>query len=62
MTRAPRRLSHRSLPIIFLYDVFGKVIEYVVSTLSGEEWRISDLPLAAGLILGVWAFFYCAYL
>jgi uncharacterized RDD family membrane protein YckC len=47
--------------IIFLYDVFGKVIEYVVSTLSGEEWRISDLPLAAGLILGVWAFFYCAY-
>ena len=49
------------LAIVFLYDVFVRVTEYLVTTLSGQPFKISDLPVASWLVLILWAIFYCAY-
>lgn len=47
--------------IVFLYDVFVRGVEYVVTTLSGKVFHISDLPVASWAVLIAWAIFYCAY-
>jgi uncharacterized RDD family membrane protein YckC len=47
--------------LLVLFDVLGKTVEYLVSTLSGASWRISDLPVGGGLSLGILAFLYCTY-
>jgi uncharacterized RDD family membrane protein YckC len=49
------------LTIVLVYDIFGRALEYIVSSLSSEQWHISNLPVASGLLLGLWAVFYCAY-
>ena len=47
--------------LVFLYAVFVRVIEYLVSTLRGTPWSISDLPVASWALLIAWAIFFCAY-
>jgi uncharacterized RDD family membrane protein YckC len=49
------------LVVVLSYDILGSAIEFVVSRLSGEQWRISQVPVFAGVLLGVWALFYCIY-
>lgn len=47
--------------LLVLFDVLGKTVEYLVSTLSGAPWKISNLPMGGGLSLGILAFLYCTY-
>jgi uncharacterized RDD family membrane protein YckC len=47
--------------LLFLYALFDRVIEYLVSTLRGTPWKISDLPVASWALLIAWAIFFCAY-
>jgi uncharacterized RDD family membrane protein YckC len=47
--------------LLVLFDILGNTVQYVVSTLSGSSWRISNLPLGGGLSIGILAFFYCTY-
>jgi uncharacterized RDD family membrane protein YckC len=49
------------LAVVFVYEVFVRATEYLVTTLSGHQFKMSDLPIASWLILIVWAIFYCAY-
>jgi uncharacterized RDD family membrane protein YckC len=54
----------------FIVDVFtvtasfavgGRVFEYVVSTLRGDPFSLSDAPVFSTVALAAWAFVYCAY-
>jgi uncharacterized RDD family membrane protein YckC len=47
--------------VVVLYTIFGNVVEFLVSTLSGHTFKISDLPVVSWLALTLWAIFYCAY-
>jgi uncharacterized RDD family membrane protein YckC len=47
--------------ILVLFDIMGRTVEFVVSTLSGSQWRVSSAPLGGGLALAIWAFLYCTY-
>jgi uncharacterized RDD family membrane protein YckC len=47
--------------LLVLFDLLGTTVEFVVSTLSGSTWKISDTPLGGGLSLGILAFLYCTY-
>jgi uncharacterized RDD family membrane protein YckC len=47
--------------VVVLYTLFGNVVQFLVSTLSGHVFKISDFPVASWLILTLWAIFYCAY-
>ncbi len=47
--------------LLVLFDILGTTVEFVVSTLSGGSWKISDLPVGGGLFLGILAFLYCTY-
>jgi uncharacterized RDD family membrane protein YckC len=47
--------------IVLSYLVLGEAVEFLVSTLTGEQWRISNLPLGGALSFGIWAFLYCTY-
>lgn len=47
--------------VVFVYDLFVRAAEYLVSTLSGKPWQISEVPIASWLVLILWAIFYCAY-
>ncbi len=49
------------LAVIFLYVIFIQVVQFLVSILSGDTFKVSDLPVASWLILILWAIFYCAY-
>jgi uncharacterized RDD family membrane protein YckC len=47
--------------VVFLWAVFTRVIEYLVSELSGSPWKMSNLPVASWALLIAWAVFFCAY-
>jgi uncharacterized RDD family membrane protein YckC len=49
------------LAVTFLYVIFIQVVQFLVSILSGDTFKVSDLPVASWLILILWAIFYCAY-
>ena len=49
------------LAVVFLFDVAGRMVEYIVSDLSGKQFTISKYPVAAAIALAVFAFVYCAY-
>jgi uncharacterized RDD family membrane protein YckC len=49
------------LAVAFLYVLFVTVVQFLVSTLAGNNFRISDLPVVSWLSLTLWAIFYCAY-
>jgi uncharacterized RDD family membrane protein YckC len=47
--------------IAFLFAVAGRVVEYLVSALSGDQFKLSDRPVISVVLFVAWAFFYCAY-
>ncbi len=49
------------LTVVVLFDAAGKAVEYIVTTLSGKQFTVSEYPVAAGIALAAWAIFYCAY-
>ncbi len=49
------------LAIVFLFDVAGRMVEYIVSAVSGKDFAVSEYPVGAAIGLAVWAFVYCAY-
>jgi len=44
-----------------LYDLFVAVVQVLVSTISGTQFRMSELSILTWVLLIVWAVFYCAY-
>jgi uncharacterized RDD family membrane protein YckC len=44
-----------------LFAVGGRVFEYVVTTLRGDPFSLSDAPIFSAVALAVWVFLYCAY-
>jgi uncharacterized RDD family membrane protein YckC len=49
------------LAIVLLFDVAGRMVEYIVTAVSGKHFTVSEYPVAAAIALAVWAFVYCAY-
>ena len=49
------------LAIVILFDIGGNVVEYLVTALSGNQFRLSEHPIVAAVALAAWAFLYCAY-
>lgn len=49
------------LVVLILFDILVNTVQFLVSTLSGASWKISDLPVGGGLSLGILAFLYCTY-
>jgi uncharacterized RDD family membrane protein YckC len=49
------------ITVLFVYVVFVAVVNFLVTTLSGHAWKLSNLPVAPWLTLSAWAIFYCAY-
>jgi uncharacterized RDD family membrane protein YckC len=47
--------------VLVLFNLLGSTVQYLVSTLSGSTWEISDLRFGGGLSLGILAFLYCTY-
>ena len=47
--------------VAFVYAVFVKVVEYLVSTLSGSPFTVTELPVFSWATLIGWAIFYCTY-
>lgn len=44
-----------------LFALGSAVVEYIVSALAGRQLHLSDLPVAAAILLAAWWVFYCAY-
>jgi uncharacterized RDD family membrane protein YckC len=49
------------LTIALLFALAGQVIEYLVRSLAGNRFTLSESPVASTVALIAWAFFYCAY-
>jgi uncharacterized RDD family membrane protein YckC len=47
--------------IAALFTLAGHVIDYIVTALRGDPFRLEDAPVFSAIALGAWAFFYCAY-
>jgi uncharacterized RDD family membrane protein YckC len=47
--------------LLVLFDILANTVEFVVSTLAGHQWKISNLPVGGGVSLGILAFLYCTY-
>lgn len=49
------------LAVLFSYELFVAATEFLVSTLSGTDFKISSLPVLPWLTLVIWALLYCSY-
>jgi uncharacterized RDD family membrane protein YckC len=47
--------------IVGLFALAGAVIEWILTTLRGDRFALSDARTASTVLLISWAFFYCAY-
>jgi uncharacterized RDD family membrane protein YckC len=47
--------------IVSLFGLAGSIIEYLVSTLSGDNFMFSNIPITSVVLFVAWAFLYCAY-
>jgi len=47
--------------VLTLFAIGGRVFEYVVSAVRGEEFSMSDAPVVSAVALVLWIFVYCAY-
>jgi uncharacterized RDD family membrane protein YckC len=47
--------------IAVTFALAGQALDYILTALLGRPFRLSDAPLASGVALAAWAFFYCAY-
>ena len=49
------------IAIVLIFDVMGSAAEFLVSTLTGRQFRISELPVLPWLLLALWALAYLIY-
>lgn len=49
------------LAIVLVYDIFVRSIEFLVTALSGTQFRVTQLPVASWLFMIILAGFYCTY-
>jgi uncharacterized RDD family membrane protein YckC len=47
--------------LLGLFALAGQVFEFLVGTLSGSEFKLSDHPVLSAIALVLWALLYCAY-
>jgi len=47
--------------IVLLYDLIGSAVQFLVSTLSGHQFRINELPVLPWLLFALWVVLYCVY-
>ena len=47
--------------IVTLFSLAGRVIEFLVSSVSGNQFTFEQVPVVSDVALAVWAFVYCAY-
>jgi uncharacterized RDD family membrane protein YckC len=43
------------------FALAGMVVEFIISALIGDEFKLRDAPIASMVALAGWWFFYCAY-
>jgi uncharacterized RDD family membrane protein YckC len=49
------------LTVLALFAMGAAIAEYVISALVGTQVHLSDAPILAEVLLGIWWFAYCAY-
>lgn len=49
------------LTILVVFAIAGQVFDYLVSTVLGDDFALSERPALSAIALVVWAFVYCAY-
>jgi uncharacterized RDD family membrane protein YckC len=49
------------IAIVLLYDLFVSLVQVLVSTITGHQFRLSELSVLTWVLLILWAVFYCAY-
>jgi uncharacterized RDD family membrane protein YckC len=47
--------------ILVVFAVAGRVVEWILSTLRGNDFSLEDARWVSAVLLIVWAFVYCAY-
>ena len=47
--------------IVIIFQLCGTAVQFLVSTLSGHSFRISELPVLPWLAFTIWALFYLIY-
>jgi uncharacterized RDD family membrane protein YckC len=47
--------------VVVLYDIFVAGIEVLISTITGTQFKITELSVATWALLITWAIFYSAY-
>jgi uncharacterized RDD family membrane protein YckC len=60
VTRAAAFLVDAVIVALF-FTLGGKVVEFVVSSLRGEPYSLSDHPVATRIAAAIWVFAYAAY-
>jgi uncharacterized RDD family membrane protein YckC len=50
-----------ALALVVLYDVVVRIVEILVSTITGHSWQLSKAPVASWALLIVLAVLYCVY-
>jgi uncharacterized RDD family membrane protein YckC len=47
--------------IVLVTNIVGAAIQFLVTTLSGHQFRLTELPVVPWLLFTLWAVFYCTY-
>jgi uncharacterized RDD family membrane protein YckC len=47
--------------IVLIHDIVGSAIQFLVSTLSGDNFTLRELPILPWLSFTIWAVLYCTY-
>jgi uncharacterized RDD family membrane protein YckC len=47
--------------IVLVADIVGTAIQFLVTTLSGHEFHLTELPILPWLLFAIWAVVYCTY-
>jgi uncharacterized RDD family membrane protein YckC len=47
--------------IVLVTNIVGAASQFLVTTLSGHQFRITELPIVPWLLFTLWAVFYCTY-
>jgi uncharacterized RDD family membrane protein YckC len=47
--------------IVLVTNIVGAASQFLVTTLSGHQFHITELPIVPWLLFTLWAVFYCTY-
>jgi uncharacterized RDD family membrane protein YckC len=47
--------------IVLVTNIVGAASQFLVTTLSGHQFRITELPIVPWLLFTLWVVFYCTY-